>query len=50
MFKKTAGDNALSRAILTQLNKGSSALKAGWDYYALKQSQTTLEVLQGKVD
>ncbi|XP_076071192.1 uncharacterized protein LOC143042660 isoform X2 [Mytilus galloprovincialis] len=48
MFKKTADDNVLSRAILNQLNKGSSALKAGWDYYALKQSQTTLEVLQGK--
>ncbi|CAC5404543.1 unnamed protein product [Mytilus coruscus] len=48
MFKKTADDNVLSRAILNQLNKGSGALKAGWDYYALKQSQTTLEVLQGK--
>ncbi|XP_071127150.1 uncharacterized protein [Mytilus edulis] len=48
LFKKTADDNVLSRAILNQLNKGSITLKACWDYYVLKQAQTKLEVLQGK--
>lgn len=50
IFKRTADDTILSRAILNQLNRNPVALKAAWDYNVLKQSESTLEAFQGKVD
>ncbi|XP_071127153.1 uncharacterized protein [Mytilus edulis] len=48
IFKKTADDTILSRAILNQINRNPVALKAAWDYFVLTQSERTLQALQGK--